>query len=67
MEYKPNSLFAFIKNERSFHGVEAISDANVQRDVLLYDIRVLESKLEPPTSTAGNGVKLLQRLFGSKK
>ena len=67
MEYKPNSLFAFIKNDRSFHGVEAISDENVQRDVLLYDIRVFEPKREPPAPTAGIGVRMLQRLFGSKK
>ena len=44
MEYKPNTLFAFIKNDRSFHGVEPIGDENVLRDILLYDIRVFPPK-----------------------
>ncbi len=67
MEYKPNSLFAFIKNERSFHGVEPIGDENVQRDILLYDIRVIEPEHEPPTQAAGIGIKMLKRLFGGKQ
>lgn len=37
--YVPNALFAFMKTDNSFHGVEPITDANVQRDLLLYDIR----------------------------
>ncbi len=40
MEYKPNSLFAFFKTDRSFHGVEPIQDGDVLRDLMLYDIRV---------------------------
>jgi hypothetical protein len=40
MEYKPNTLFAFVKNDRSFHGVEPINEPDVLRDMLLYDIRV---------------------------
>jgi hypothetical protein len=40
MEYKPNALFAFFKNDHSFHGVDPISDADVLRDLMLYDIRV---------------------------
>ena len=27
MEYRPNTLFAFFKNERAFHGVDPIADA----------------------------------------
>ena len=38
MPFKPNSLFAFPKSDRSFHGVEAFTGAGV-RDVLLYDVR----------------------------
>jgi hypothetical protein len=67
MEYKPNSLFAFIKNDHSFHGVEAIGDQNVQRDVMLYDIRAIEPKHEPLTQTAGVGIRMLKRLFGGNQ
>lgn len=40
MEYRPNTLFAFFKTDHSFHGVDPIRDADVLRDLLLYDIRV---------------------------
>jgi hypothetical protein len=40
MEYLPNTLFAFMKTPRAFHGVEPITQANVQRDLLLYDIKM---------------------------
>jgi hypothetical protein len=40
MPYKANSLFAFFKDESSFHGVEPIPDQNCQRDLMLYDVRV---------------------------
>jgi len=39
MPYVPNALFAFMKTPNSFHGVEPIQEARVQRDLLLYDIR----------------------------
>jgi hypothetical protein len=40
MEYLPNSLFAFVKNDAAFHGVEPIADAAVERDLLLYNLHV---------------------------
>ena len=40
MPYKRNSLFAFFKDERSFHGVEPIPDKDFKRDLMLYDVRV---------------------------
>jgi hypothetical protein len=39
MPYVPNSLFAFMKTPNSFHGVEPLREPEVQRDLLLYDIR----------------------------
>ena len=39
MPYVPNALFAFMKTPNSFHGVEPIHEPEVQRDLLLYDIR----------------------------
>jgi len=60
MEYKPNSVFAFIKNDHSFHGVEAITDAEVQRDVLLYDIRVTQPEKQQPRRA---GFSMLKRMF----
>jgi hypothetical protein len=35
MEYLPNTLFAFMKTNDSFHGVEPITQPDVQRDLLL--------------------------------
>jgi hypothetical protein len=43
MEYLPNTLFAFMKTPQAFHGVEPITQENVQRDLLLYDIRVQQA------------------------
>jgi hypothetical protein len=49
MEYLPNTLFAFMKTPRAFHGVEPITQAEVRRDLLLYDIRVAQ----PQTAVQG--------------
>lgn len=38
--YKPNALFGFVKSNRSFHGVERIDLPGVERNVLLYNIRL---------------------------
>ena len=40
MAFKPNALFAFVKTDNSFHGVDPIRDADVLRDLILYDIQV---------------------------
>jgi hypothetical protein len=67
MAYKANSLFAFVKNNHSFHGVEPISDQNVQRDVLLYDIRVVEAAAAPARPPAAIGFNMLKRLLGRRQ
>ncbi len=66
MVYKPNTLFAFIKNDRSFHGVEPIGDPDVLRDILLYDVRVFAPEKPAPMLQVGLGLKMLKRLFGGK-
>lgn len=70
MEYRPNTLFAFVKTDNSFHGVEPLGDADVLRDVLLYDIRVSEAPRGTDETEAGSpslGMKMLKRvLFGAK-
>lgn len=38
MPFRPNSAFAFLKTNASFHGVEPVMDANTRRWLLLYDI-----------------------------
>jgi hypothetical protein len=40
MGFLPNALFAFLKTDRSFHGVEPIGDADIERNALLYNIYV---------------------------
>lgn len=42
MPFQPNSLFAFMRTDNSFHGVEPIQTDNVARRVLLYDIRIVD-------------------------
>lgn len=42
MPYLPNALFAFVRTDNSFHGVEPITDPNIRRDLLLYDIKVVK-------------------------
>jgi hypothetical protein len=37
-EFRPNSLFAFFKNDLAFHGVEPIEDPGIERNLLLYNI-----------------------------
>jgi hypothetical protein len=66
MEYRRNSLFAFIKNDHSFHGVEPIGDQPVGRDVLLYDIRVERIEPSVPATSKGVGVRILKRLLGRR-
>jgi hypothetical protein len=45
--YVPNTLFAFVKTLNAFHGVEPIAEPNVERALLLYDIKL---KNAVPTS-----------------
>ena len=40
MEYRPNALFAFVKTDQSFHGVDPVEDAGALRKLILYDIQV---------------------------
>jgi hypothetical protein len=47
MPFLPNSLFAFAKSERSFHGVEPIADPDCRRWLLLYDVYLRN----PPAAT----------------
>lgn len=39
MPFMPNSMFAFVKTDNSFHGVEPVTDPDVRRWLLLYDIK----------------------------
>jgi len=73
MEYRPNTLFAFFKTDQSFHGVDPIRDADVLRDLLLYDIRVVEQTAaaeaeevrKSPAPRVGLG--MLRDIFTAKK
>jgi hypothetical protein len=40
MDYVPNALFAFLRTDHSFHGVEPIADAEVERNLMLYNVYV---------------------------
>jgi hypothetical protein len=36
--FRPNSLLAFFKTDRAFHGVDPIADTEIERNMLLYNI-----------------------------
>ncbi len=46
MEYRPNSVFGFCKSSISFHGVEPITESDVQRDPIQVNIKCL-ARTEP--------------------
>ena len=52
--FMPNSLFAFVKTDDSFHGVERVMDPNTRRWLLLFDIYVKQANqsLSTPASFA---------------
>jgi hypothetical protein len=45
--YLPNTLLAFVKTPNAFHGVEPIAEPNVERALLLYDIKVADVSAVP--------------------
>jgi hypothetical protein len=53
MPFVPNSLFVFLKTDRSFHGVEPVTDPDVRRWLLLYDI--FARKVEPAVAAPDAG------------
>ena len=56
MPYLPNSLFAFVRTGNSFHGVEPVAEADVQRELLLYDIKVQNPpELQPAGAAQRSG------------
>ena len=71
MDYRPNTLFAFFKTDNSFHGVEPIHDAEVLRDLMLYDIRVIGAAAQPGSRkqprSASIGATMLRRILRLEK
>lgn len=61
MEYRPNSLFAFLRTDHSYHGVETITAPEVERDLLLYDIRL--QKIVMPAAKQKWQDRMISRLF----
>ena len=58
MEYLPNTLFAFMKTPQAFHGVEPITQPDVVRDLLLYDIKVMPQQQAARSDAAAAGSKV---------
>lgn len=50
-EFLPNSLFAFLKSDQAFHGVEVIKQPEIERNLLLYNI-YLEKVVGPAPRAA---------------
>jgi hypothetical protein len=55
MPFRPNSMFAFVKSDWSFHGVEPVTDPDVRRWLLLYDIKVRQTQPAAPAPGASAG------------
>ena len=53
MPYVPNTLFAFLKTPVAFHGVEPIQEPGIRRDLLLYDIQLLDPPSPQGQSESG--------------
>ncbi|HSD41823.1 MAG TPA: hypothetical protein VLD36_08140 [Burkholderiales bacterium] len=53
MPFRPNSLFGFLRTDRSFHGVDRINDEEVVRDLLLYNIYVPKAATSAKASAGG--------------
>lgn len=49
MDFLPNALFAFLKTDYSFHGVEEIKHEKIERNVLLYNVYVRKFVTSPTT------------------
>jgi hypothetical protein len=54
MPYLPNTLFAFVKTDNSFHGVEPIRDLDYRRHLLLYDVKCNLESIARPEAAAVN-------------
>lgn len=67
MEYRPNTLFAFFKTDDSFHGVDPIRDADVLRDLMLYDIRVIGPDAGDRKDSSSIGAAMLKRILRLEK
>jgi hypothetical protein len=55
MPYLPNTLFAFVKTDNSFHGVEPIRDRDYRRHLLLYDVKCNLENIARPEAAAAAG------------
>ena len=53
MPFLPNTMFAFVKTDNAFHGVEPVRDADARRHLLLYDIRL--AKVPEPVAPGTGG------------
>ena len=42
--FSPNSLLLFVRNNKSFHGVEPIAQQDIRRDLLINNLRLVETK-----------------------
>lgn len=49
MPFKPNSLFAFVKSDHTFHGVEPVVEPDVRRWLLLYNVMAKLTAPQPVT------------------
>lgn len=69
MAFKPNALFAFVKADNSFHGVDPIRDADVLRDLILYDIQVQDAPARDgvpahaPPGGVGLGARMIKNIL----
>lgn len=39
--FLPNSVFCFIKTDQSFHGIDLIEDQNIDRNLIIYNLKIV--------------------------
>jgi hypothetical protein len=57
MPFVPNSLFAFVKTQNSFHGVEPFGVENAGRWLLLFDLQIRQAPAAAAPPPSGPAVK----------
>jgi hypothetical protein len=67
MPFLPNSLFMFVKGDRSFHGVEPVGEPGTRRWLMLYDVFLEEVAVQKTAQFPGaQGWQMTPQPAGAK-
>lgn len=63
MPFVPNSAFCFLKTDKCFHGVGPVDIPDIERDLILYDIRIEKISQKAEAESAPLSERLLSGLL----